>query len=302
MTSNKLRRSPAGFTLIELLVVIAIIVILASMLLPALSRAKDKAKAISCMNGQRQLALAWRLYTVENQGRVPFASENQYDTSTRAATWVTGKMDWDPGNRSNWDPEADIKNSPLQTYGAGNPQIWKCPSDASFVSVNGRKLPRLRSRAVNLYVGGYGGRYSEGMNNCRLYLKDADMIAPGASDLMIFADVREDSIDWGNFGVNMTGYTPNDPTLYAFWDLPAGYHNNGASFAFADGHAESKRWRHPDTTPGIVRQGQINDNFSSPHNPDVAWLQDHATRPIAPGVRTGGLDFDCGKGLVISEK
>ena len=86
----KLRKETNGFTLIELLVVIAIIAILAAMLLPALSKAKEKAKAVACINNLKQVNLSTRLYMDDNEGvLIPL--------------WVTpGTPGWNP-----WTYDAD---------------------------------------------------------------------------------------------------------------------------------------------------------------------------------------------------
>src|SRR6202166_1654161 len=71
-TINTIKKK--AFTLIELLVVIAIIAILASLLLPALTRSKQKAQGIYCLNNHRQLCLAWRMYADDSRDSLIYAS------------------------------------------------------------------------------------------------------------------------------------------------------------------------------------------------------------------------------------
>jgi hypothetical protein len=91
--------------------------------------------------------------------------------------------------------------------------------------------------------------------------------------------MREDSVDWGNFATDMTGW-PDNPEQAGFYDLPGSYHHLAAGFSFTDGHSEIHRWRDSRTMPPLVTGDVIPDQYRSPNNPDIRWLQDHATRPL----------------------
>src|SRR5262249_50542302 len=155
------------------------------MLLPALARSKSKAQGTQCLNNQRQLALAWRLYIDDADEKLPYS----YATlpNGKPFAWVNGYLNFDDDNPVNWDVQNDLVKSPLWNYCGKSAGIWKCPGDHSTTKANGRTYPRVRSVSMNNWVGGSDdsampeGPFGTPPGYWRVYRKMGDMADPGPS-------------------------------------------------------------------------------------------------------------------------
>lgn len=236
---------PAAFTLIELLMVLALIAVLASLLLPALSRAKGRARDLACQNHLRQLQTCWYLYAVDHVDTLP-PNNSVYNLNTgqplaRGASWCPGnaRLDVEPTN---------IMDGLLFPYHRST-EIYRCPADPSTVETpEGQRLPYPRTRSYNMSQSVNGWPEFD-PNLARIipsYKRLTQIRWPAPSRLMVFLDVHEDAILDALFGI---------PTLQYFgdrrewWDIPADRHGRGCNLSFADGHVEHWRWR----VPKVVR-------------------------------------------------
>jgi prepilin-type N-terminal cleavage/methylation domain-containing protein/prepilin-type processing-associated H-X9-DG protein len=294
-----------GFTLVELLVVIAIIAILAAMLLPTLTRAKEEGQGVQCMSNMRQMALGWRMYAQDNREFVVLASAGPAKDPYNPYAWTKQSEDFSD-NAYNYDPSVDITVGPLYPY-INSYMVYRCPADTSVIAhaTNGGvvMMPRVRTVSMNFFWGGFGGfdaSYGMGVGANSwgdlypIYGKTTDLTPPqslGPTETFVFIDERQDCVNVGNYMTDMAGDTPSEPALYEFnEDMPGMYHNRAAGFAFADGHALIQRWQDFRTTPPLTQPstavgaitGPAANGLFVPRDVDVRWLQLHTVRAFQP--------------------
>lgn len=256
-----------AFTLIELLVVIAIIAILASMLIPALSKAKSKGLQTACLSNYRQLTFAWKMYIDDHDDNLP---PNESAVGGSRETWSATAQTWIKGNAYTDTNTANIEVGCLYPYNR-NARIYKCPADKSTVRDEGR-IPRVRSVSMSMYMNAFP---NPGDRSC--WHKGSEIREPAPEKAFVFIDESEGSIENSRFYVHQLG-------VNTWVDFVSMRHNGASVLSFADGHAESWKWLEPNSYYISRQPGWIQGYPSiGPRDRDLPRLQ--RAIPVTPIAR-----------------
>ena len=229
----------AAFTLIELLVVIAIIAILASILMPVLAAAQAKARKITCVNNNKEIATAILMYISDDNGKFPILNERNYSSATTNWWWVYL-------NKGNYITSTTVSNN-----------VWRCP-EVKITDLNPNDFAYFHVNPE-----GYGPfEDTQNPNNClvRYNLTLSGTVEGGqnvnivkrVSSIWLIGDVGVPKLAQAVNRIPPNGYytevTVIQPQTGTGWlDVPAQKqaacrHTRQAVFSCCDGHVESWKW------------------------------------------------------------
>jgi prepilin-type N-terminal cleavage/methylation domain-containing protein/prepilin-type processing-associated H-X9-DG protein len=285
-SSARNSRKTSAFTLIELLVVIAIIAILASILLPVLASAKQRALEIECVNNKRQIEIAWFLYAQDNNNKLVL---NIAGGQTTPVGWVNGYLDWTQNSMNT--NENELRTGLLGDYTAKTTPCYRCPADTYLSTVQRAAGFNFRIRSVRLNgnlahdppESGWPAIFTN-------MLKMSDIRSPAS--MFTFLDAHPDTggangsptpydsvftLPPAHISSSQTGF-PVSGGPYRWNDMPASYHAKRlCGFSFADGHAEMHRWLNSTTCWPITYNGSLSGALALPNAcNDILWVYYHS--------------------------
>ncbi len=279
-----------GFTLIELLVVIAIIAILAAMLLPVLARAKLKATESTCLSNQKQMGLALLMYANDNnQNLINFTPPSGNDADGFWGLEGGAPADWTSQASALLDVQTSLKTNNVLFQYAPSVGVYHCPGDVRInlpIGTGSSVGWAYDSYAVTENVEAYAG-WGQSFSKITQIKRTSDCISFAEQ-----ADTR--GYNEATFAMSVNGPLP--PISFQFTDVFAVYHGNIGTFAFADGHAEPRKW----LDPNVIACGQASlmagstlydyqqaasSRLTAPNgltSPDAEWLIQHCVAPNNP--------------------
>ncbi|MBN1818200.1 MAG: hypothetical protein JW828_12645 [Sedimentisphaerales bacterium] len=279
----------------EVLVVLVFVVFALMVFLPAAGTARQHSKATLCLANQRILSQAWLAYQEEYDGRLVGGSNYYSGGRSTPYRWVERPL-YKPDDNPEFDPMPTdneltleyhlngIKAGELFPY-IGNTSVYHCPADDGWLSRESPNTVYLSYR-ISGTMNGEDFGWRDGWPGKIMGYRTITL-PYGSSRPLICAEqytqIKSPSQKWvfsseDDPGLSMAGGSlilMASDNFWSWWDCPAGFHNGQATFGFADGHAETHRWRDVRTLYLIRRYDNMGNNYytiNHPDSPDLLWM------------------------------